>query len=146
VVRWRNEPVRLSPYGTGSRRFIGENPPRGPQVYYSLTKKAEKISMKIVDYAGKTVRDLSVKNEPGLHLIAWQPQRAGPGVPGGRGPGGLAGALPPPGMYRVVMTVDGKETSQPLKIEADPTLPARLIGADLEMPRYPKRGEGAIDH
>jgi hypothetical protein len=29
----------------------------------------------------------------------------------------------PPGTYRVVLTVDGKESSQPLKVEADPAYP-----------------------
>jgi hypothetical protein len=35
-----------------------------------------------------------------------------------------------PGTYRVVLTVNGQETSQPLKIETDPTLPANTVISD----------------
>ena len=54
-----SEPQRGTVYGTGSRHFVGENPPSGAQIYYSLTKKAEKISLKVLDYAGKTVATLA---------------------------------------------------------------------------------------
>ena len=36
----------------------------------------------------------------------------------------------PPGTYRVVLTVDGKELAQNLRIEADPTLPVGVTVAD----------------
>src|SRR6185436_19674719 len=45
VVRWRSEPVR----GRTNRRFIGQNPTPGAQIYYSLPEKAEKVSLKIMD-------------------------------------------------------------------------------------------------
>ncbi len=149
AVRWRREPDRVSMYGSGHRRFIGENPPPGAQVYYSLAKKADKISLKVVDFAGKTVRELQVKNEPGLHRVAWNltrvPERGGGpggpggpgGGPGGRGAGGRGGfgegGLPaPPGMYRVVLTVDGEELTQPVRVEADPTQSGAVITTDGE--------------
>src|SRR5260370_8600974 len=56
-IRWRSEPAKGSPYGNGHRKYMGENPPRGAQIYYSLTKKADKIGLKIVDYTGTTSRD-----------------------------------------------------------------------------------------
>jgi photosystem II stability/assembly factor-like uncharacterized protein len=130
AVRWRSEPARGSPYGTGSRHFYGQNPPRGAQIYYSLTTKPEKISLKVVDYAGKTVRELQVKNELGLHRLTWdlngQPPIVGQGSPGTfpQREGFFRRVQPQavlPGMYRLVLTVDGQELTQSLRIEADPT-------------------------
>jgi hypothetical protein len=37
-----------------------------------------------------------------------------------RRPGGIFGQAVPPGVYRIVLNVDGQEFSQPLRIEADP--------------------------
>lgn len=87
VTRWRTLPGRTSVYGVGSRRFVGQNPPNDAQIFYSLTKKAEKVSLKVMDVAGKTVRELTARADPGLHLIHWDLMAAG----GGGGPGGLGG-------------------------------------------------------
>src|SRR6266550_6049473 len=66
AVRWRSEPSRGSPFGSGSRRFVGQNPPRGAQIYYVLGKKADKITLKIVDFTGKVVRELKAPGEAGF--------------------------------------------------------------------------------
>jgi photosystem II stability/assembly factor-like uncharacterized protein len=124
VVYWTPEPERGSAYGIGSRHFVGKNPPSGAQLYYSLTKKADKISLKVLDYAGKSVATLAgVKSEPGLHLIEWNLARGGGG-------GGFGGGRLPAATYRVVLTVDGEEQSQPLVVEDDPNLPKVLISAE----------------
>src|SRR5205823_9112449 len=47
AVKWRTEPARGSIYGTGSRKFTGQNPPVGAQLYYSLAKKANKVTLKV---------------------------------------------------------------------------------------------------
>jgi hypothetical protein len=184
VVRWHSEPQRGSIYGVGSRLFVGENPQYGAQIYYSLTKKADKASIKILDYTGKTLREITtipegnrqvpLKVEPGYYRVTWdlvgtstrtgQPgQRQGGGSgPGGPGGGGrrfapfavVAGsAVVPifgggrgpqvravPGMYRVVLTVDGQEYTQSLRIEADPTLPPPAVAVEEEVitPEEPK--------
>jgi photosystem II stability/assembly factor-like uncharacterized protein len=186
VVRWRSEPARGSPYGTGHRKFTGDNPPRGAQIYYSLANKAEKIEMKIVDYAGQTVRTLQVENEPGLHQVAWDltrsaPRRQGRGGEGGarssggqgqrrerpaeapaqgaserrdrpaqaqgqgaqerrerpaqtqeqRGRAGRDGGQPAAvGAYRVVLVVDGKELTQTIRVENDPTMSPTILAGD----------------
>jgi photosystem II stability/assembly factor-like uncharacterized protein len=188
VVRWRSEPQRGSIYGVGSHLYVGENPAYGAQIYYSLTKKADKVTIKILDYTGKTVREITtipeggknvpLKKESGLHRVTWElvgtstrsrPQGQGPGGPGG--PGGqfarqftpfayvtgpaLLAMLPGrgpqiravPGMYRVVLTVDGKEYSQGLRIEADPTLPPPVVAVEEEIiaPVEPKRNKRQDD-
>src|SRR5262249_60574357 len=53
----------------------------------------------------------------------------GQGPPGGPGGFGQSVAL---GMYRVVLTVDGKELIQNVRVEADPTLPATILAGDGE--------------
>jgi photosystem II stability/assembly factor-like uncharacterized protein len=117
AVNWRPEPGRGSMYGNGARHFQGQNPPNGAEIYYSLNKKAEKLTLKVLDYAGKTVAELDSKGKDlGLHRVAWNPGR-GPGRQGGGG-----GRLPP-ATYRVVLTVDGEEFSQPLRVEDDPNAP-----------------------
>jgi S1-C subfamily serine protease/photosystem II stability/assembly factor-like uncharacterized protein len=119
VVRWRSEPERGA--GGGSQRFVASNPPRGAILAYSLAKKAEKASLRVVDYAGQTIRELDGKTDPGLHSVTWdlggrgaQGQRPGaesraesrpqsrPGGPGSRpasrpGRRGGAGGGGPPG-------------------------------------------------
>jgi photosystem II stability/assembly factor-like uncharacterized protein len=122
VVYWAPEPRRGSAYGTGSRVYIGQNPPSGAQIYYSLTKKADKISLRVLDYAGKTIATLPAgKPEPGLHVVGWNLQRGGGPFGGGRVPAGT---------YRVVLAVDGEEQSQPLAVEDDPNVPRNLITAE----------------
>ncbi|MCS6859802.1 MAG: PDZ domain-containing protein [Abditibacteriales bacterium] len=176
VIRWRREPTRVSMYGNGHRRYFGENPPNGAQIFYSIHQKAEKASLKILDHEGKVVRELPAQTAPGLHVATWDlsrtPQRPAGG--GGRGGGarpegatspqgatGAAGATPPPlegsgetptppsqgrgggfgglggfarpvpaGLYRVVLTVDGKEYTQTLRIENDPVVPEASTAND----------------
>jgi photosystem II stability/assembly factor-like uncharacterized protein len=99
AVRWRAEPGRGSPFGNGSRHFVGENPLPGAQIYYSLTRPATKASLKVVDIAGKTVRELETKTEAGLHRVSWNLASVGAGGAGKGlkkfgGKGGGKGAPP----------------------------------------------------
>jgi photosystem II stability/assembly factor-like uncharacterized protein len=153
ATRWRTEPTRGTPYGAGNRRYVGENPPPGAQVYYSLSTKATKLQLQVLDYTGRPVRNLEVKNEPGLHRASWNLAREpGPGaglagrvrdlVPftgasllggGGNAPPRRRGIAPaPPGMYRVVLTVDGQTYTQGLRLENDPALKTMELYADDE--------------
>jgi hypothetical protein len=67
VVRWRVEPS----HGGTNRRFVGENPARGAQIFYSLPKNADKVELKIVDITGATLRELPTRKEAGLHVSPW---------------------------------------------------------------------------
>ncbi len=140
MTQGRREPEIGSGIGNGSKKFFGQNPPRGAAVYYSLNKKPEKIGLKVVDYAGQTVRDLAVKADPGLHKAQWDLRRPSTrtirDLIGGQADpeqvmrrGGLFTTDVPPGQYRVVLTVDGKEYSQGLRVEADPTGVSNAIAA-----------------
>jgi hypothetical protein len=117
AVRWREEPGR----GGTSRRFVGENPPSGAVLYYALAAKAKSVGLRVVDYAGRTVRQLPAKAGPGLHRVIWDltrpPTRPAPGESDDEPEG-----IPvPPGTYRVVLGVDGQELTQDLQVEADPS-------------------------
>jgi len=37
-TRWRTEPEMARSTATGSRHFVGENPPSGAQIYYIATR------------------------------------------------------------------------------------------------------------
>jgi photosystem II stability/assembly factor-like uncharacterized protein len=144
AMRWRREPSRGTPYGSGHHRFVGENPPSGAQIYYSLCKKAEKVQLRIVDYTGQTVRELPVKKEQmtaGLHHATWDLVR---GPSQGRGRRGPSAA--PPGTYRVVLIVDGKEQTQALQVENDPLLKTpNVISEDDEDEEEREKSGGWID-
>ncbi|MBX7105628.1 MAG: PDZ domain-containing protein, partial [Gemmataceae bacterium] len=144
AVRAGTEPARGAPYGGGQKKYYGENPPAGAGIYYSLTKPAEKVTLKVVDFEGKTIRELPAKKEAGLHKVQWDLTRpslrtafglqAGTELPeeAMRRPGGLFGSAVPAGSYRVVLIVDGVESSQPLKIESDPNSTSPSIALDEE--------------
>jgi len=143
ATKWRMEPSRsMSNFG-GSKKYFGTNPLPGTGIYYAINGTPEKVSLKVVDYAGQTVRELAVKKEPGLHKVQWDLSR-----PSARNIMGMqAGNVLPeevmrrgnlfsqsvaPGTYRVVLNVDGKEMGQPLIVEADPNavIGAIAVGGD----------------
>jgi len=132
AVRWRAEPARGAVLGGGSRRFVGQNPPTGAQLYYALGKKADKIKLKVVDFTGATARELKVSGEPGLHRVTWDLTRFSlRGIGPRRQPFAEAVA---PGMYRVILTVNGTDFVQSMRVERDPTLPAMTPA---EVPQVP---------
>ncbi|MBI1916309.1 MAG: PDZ domain-containing protein [Planctomycetes bacterium] len=122
AVRWAMEPSR----GRTNRRFVGDNPPQGAVLFYSLTEKAQAAGIKVVDIDGKTVREIKAEAEPGLHKLVWDLTGEPPRVGGGRprpGAGPPRGRPVAVGTYRVVLAVDGVEHSQTLKVEPDPIAP-----------------------
>jgi photosystem II stability/assembly factor-like uncharacterized protein len=150
AVHWRQEMPRGTMYGVGQREFFGQNPEPGAHIYYSLTKKANTVRLAIQDYTGKEVMTLPTKNEAGLHRVPWNLRGSVTGtalermVPAqARGRFARLGPAVPPGQYRVVLTVDGKDQIQGLKVENDPTLGDRPIIAE-DQPSYPKRRQ-AVD-
>jgi photosystem II stability/assembly factor-like uncharacterized protein len=148
VVRWQEMPSR----GRSGRRFVGENPRPGAHVFFSLAKKADKVTLVFQDIDGNKVGELNGSTEAGLHAMIWNTSTRpapGPGVGrgggggggggggaggggGGGGGGGFGGGrLVPSGAYKVVLNVDGKELSQSFLIEGDP-VPLRSLSAEDE--------------
>ena len=120
--------------------LLRREPAAGRTLYYSLTKKADKVALKIVNLDGKTVRELQVPADAGLHHVTWDlaPLGAGDGQGGGRQGGGGGGGRGfrgfgvPNGVYRVVLAVDGQDISEPLTLQADPTRPTAIAAEEME--------------
>ena len=133
AIYWRPEPRR----GGDTRRYVGENPPSGAHVYYSLKNKANAVKLKITDLAGETIRELDASSDAGLHHVAWdlrrtpeqRPNQAGArrfgggGFRGGRFGGRRGGRLVPSGEYIASLTVDGQTFTQKLSVQTDPDYP-----------------------
>jgi hypothetical protein len=112
AIQWRSGREAGS---SGTRRFVGENPASGAQIYYSLAEDAETVTLKITDITGNVLATLEGPTESGLHRVAWdlRQQRRG------RGRGGRGGQVST-GTYLITLTVDDVESKQVLKVEADP--------------------------
>ncbi|MHC4176116.1 MAG: WD40/YVTN/BNR-like repeat-containing protein, partial [Planctomycetota bacterium] len=124
VIRWHYQPSRGS---SGTRRFVGQNPASGAEIFYSLGKDAGRVSMTIADIEGRTVRELEAANKAGLHAVRWDLRRAARGPQSGRSRGSSSAR---PGSYRVALTVDDKEYGQSFDVLADPDYPESMFGRD----------------
>jgi photosystem II stability/assembly factor-like uncharacterized protein len=135
LTRWQDMPSR----GRTGRRFIGQNPQPGAQIYYSLPKKATKVTLELQDIDGKKVAELNGAVDAGLNRVTWstsmtQNAGGGGGPMGGGGGGGRGfggGRQVPAGAYRIVLNVDGQSQSQSFSIEGDP-VPLRSLSAEDE--------------
>jgi photosystem II stability/assembly factor-like uncharacterized protein len=147
-VQW-NSDITLSRFTGGGKNFRGENPQPGTAIsYYFKAEVAGEVKLTISDITGKVIRNLPVSKEVGLHRAQWnmsgdpppppagQPGQAGgggrqgggggaQGQPGGggggrQGLGGGGGQPVEPGTYLIKLTVDGKEYTTKVVVEADP--------------------------
>lgn len=121
VIYWKNEPSR----GGDMRRFVGENPPSGAQIFYSLNKKPNRLSLKITQLSGETIKDLTASSEPGLHLVSWDLRRSEP--EGGPRRYRRGGPRIEPGKYLVVLAADNQTLTQELVVEGDPDHPNSVL-------------------
>jgi hypothetical protein len=124
VVRWRSVPNRAA---SGTRRFVGENPPDGAQIYYSLGSRVRDVKLSILGVGGQTVYTFGeddVDRKSGLHGVTWnlrlapspeEQQSQGQGRRRFRG-----GRSVPDGTYQVVLEANGRRFTQPLVIVGDP--------------------------
>ena len=153
AVRWR---YASAPYG--SKEGAGSNPPKGAIISYSLAKKPEgEVTLEILDSADTVVRRLSsvlkkpytqpdhpdwdpdskpkpeLSIKPGMNRAAWDLAYGEPAwVPGARIDTGTPRPSPLvlPGDYTLRLTVEGRSTTQPLRVELDPRSSASA--SDLE--------------
>ena len=153
AVRWRYAGLAY-----GSKDGAGANPPKGVVITYHLASEPEgEITLEVVDADGVVVRRLSsmpdapftapdnpdwspeskpapkLGTEPGFHRAAWDLAYSEPAwVPGSRIDTGTPrpGPLVLPGDYTLRLTVAGRTSTQPLRVELDPRSTASV--ADLE--------------
>lgn len=139
AIRWIPEPTR----GRTNRRYVGENPSPGVTIAYALTTEPEKISLRIVDHEGKTVRELRASKTRGLHQAQWDLTRTATATagarkaaapkgspPAGRAPGNAPGRPVNSGLYHIVLTVDGVDSNQTLRLLPDPSAPGVILAAE----------------
>jgi photosystem II stability/assembly factor-like uncharacterized protein len=124
VTRWQLDFTHEGMFRTGTRVFVGQNPQRGAVLDYLLPKKADKLSLKIVDPNGELVRSLDVAKEAdaGFHRVVWDlsASSSSKGKKSGKSPFTPPGQPAKPGQYRVVLDADGEVTSRLMTIEPDP--------------------------
>jgi photosystem II stability/assembly factor-like uncharacterized protein len=153
AVRWR-----YAGQAYGSEAGAGKNPPKGAIISYHLAKEPEgEITLEVLDSEGAVVRRLSsvlktpytspdhpdwdpsskpkpeLKVKPGIHRASWDLAYQEPTwVPGARIDTGTPspGPLVLPGDYTLRMTVEGRSSTQPLRVELDPRSSASA--SDLE--------------
>ena len=126
VTRWQLDFTHEGMFRTGTRHFVGQNPPRGATFDFLLGKKADKLSLKVIDPLGHLVRDIDVSKEKdaGFHRIAWDlstnpPPKEDKGKPK-KMPFTPFGQAVKPGVYRVVLSADGVDHPRLVTIEPDP--------------------------
>lgn len=143
AVQWRPTPSRGR-----TRSFVGQNPPTGARIHYSLAKKIGKVEIRILKQDGTEVRTLEGPGEAGLHEVVWD-LRAKPAPR--RRFGRRIGA----DTYKVQLVVGNTTKEQPLVIAADPTSPdagwmtyqdeadeAAAVKAEDRVKRHLPRSEG----
>jgi hypothetical protein len=125
-----------------------DNPPVGATIYYYLKADAQNVKVTIKDLEGNTVQELTPTAKKGLQKVFWNLNRQVAGASAGRGGagGGQAGAGAPavnnpdqppqaagggrgfgripqvdPGVYKVTLTVDGKDVeTKKMTVSPDP--------------------------
>ena len=153
AVRWR---YASAPYGSDAG--AGSNPPKGAIITYSLAEKPEgEVTLEILDSDGARVRRLSselrkqydspdhpdwnpdsepkpeLKADAGLNRASWDLAYGEPKwMPDARFDTGTPrpGPLVLPGDYTLRLTVGGRASTQPLRVEPDPR--SKASAADLE--------------
>ncbi|MDO8836755.1 MAG: hypothetical protein Q7V01_14235, partial [Vicinamibacterales bacterium] len=104
-----------------------DNPPVGANIYYYLGAEAKTVKLTIKDLEGAVLQDYSPSAKKGLQKLFWNLSRqaapgAAAGAPAGGGRGGFgARNLMDPGVYKITLTVDGKEiATKKLTVLPDP--------------------------
>jgi hypothetical protein len=136
-VQWLRD-AALGRYTGGARNFIGDNAPTGTAIsYYLKSAPSSDVKVTISDVTGKVVRTLAGSKDAGLNRIEWDlrgeapprppgfqgPPPGGGGGGGGQGGSGRFGLLQAPavdpGTYLVKLSVDGRELTTRVVVNAD---------------------------
>jgi hypothetical protein len=129
VIRWQGQPGAGD---SGTRRFVGENPPSSATIHYSLGANTRSIELEVLGPDGRVLRRFEeLATDRGLHSVTWdlreQAAGQGGGGRGGRGGGGGGrgfGRTVAPGDYQVRLVVNGDEQKKLISVISDPALPA----------------------
>ncbi len=126
AVRWRND-RRLSRAVTGDKTWRGEAAPAGTAItYYLRNAERDGVELTITDLrSGEVFRNLEGPGAEGLNRVQWDLRgEERQGARGGRGRGRRGGRddnrpTAAPGVYRVTLSVDGREYSANVTVLED---------------------------
>ncbi len=130
-VRRRRRPIRWNRYerrgDTFGEMVRANNPQVGATIYYYLKAESKNVKITIKDLEGNQLLEVTPPAKKGLQKVFWNlnrqaPPGAAPVGPGGRGGrGGRGGNQVDPGVFKVTLSVDGKEVeTKRLTISPDP--------------------------
>ena len=117
IQRWKHESY------SAQRAFVGPNPPAGAILTYHV-KTASKAppAVTIRDASGVVVREFPGTATAGLNRVVWDLRSSAPAaLQNARGPFVL------PGAYTVTVGLEGRTSSAPLTVAADPLFPVTDI-------------------
>ena len=106
-----------------------DNPPVGATVYYYLKAEAKSAKLTIKDLEGNLINEVTGGGKKGLQKVFWglnrrvDPAQQQPGMmgPGGAGRGGRGAAQVDAGVYKITLTVDGKDfETKKVTVSPDP--------------------------
>jgi photosystem II stability/assembly factor-like uncharacterized protein len=120
VIRWNRFERRGETLG---EMVKADNPQVGATIYYYLKADVQSAKITIKDLEGTTVQELTPKGTKGLQKAFWNLQRPPPPGQAQAPTAGRRGApaLVDPGVYKVTLTVDGKEVAtRKLTLSPDP--------------------------
>ncbi len=127
AVLWKNDRTRARAV-TGSQNWRGQNAPAGTAISYWLkAAPAGDVKLTITDLTTGTVfRDLTTTKNAGVNRVQWNlrgnpPPQAADQQGGGRGGfgGQQQGPLATAGVYRVTLTVGGRDYVRTVVVEED---------------------------
>ena len=126
AVRWRQDP-RRSRSVTGSKVLRGDNAPAGVAIQYWLAEASGDVSITVSRAdTGELFRDLEAVGNSGINRVRWNlrgnpREGSGGGFGGGGGGfgGGRQGPMAEPGLYRVSLSVDGREFATTVRVLED---------------------------
>jgi hypothetical protein len=105
----------------GSKQFRGTNPEPGTSLQYYLREKTQlPVKISIVDArTGKVVRELTGSGDAGINRVQWSLLADAPSTDSDADDDAPRSAPPrvAPGLYRVTLSVNGKEQSRNIIVE-----------------------------
>jgi len=121
AVLWRTDRLRQRSV-TGDKNWLGESAPDGTAITYWLADDSDDVTVTIEDLVtGSTFRTLEATGAAGLNRVQWnlRGEGTGGGGGGGGGFGGNQGPQAAPGIYRVVLEVDGRAYTSTVRVLED---------------------------
>ncbi|HSG48780.1 MAG TPA: hypothetical protein VLA43_13250, partial [Longimicrobiales bacterium] len=115
----------------GNAEYAGENPPDGALITYRIASGSGDAVLRVVNEAGRTVREMRVPGSAGVHRVNWDLRW---GMPGEADrwerfqhdmlsrPVDARGPWVSPGSYTVTVEAGGRSASGTLVVQGDPLL------------------------